>query len=949
MAFLRLLFYGGLIFIIASLIFITTALSADENTKNITDTVTIYDNYVIPTHYSVKLIPYLKKNAEEDRFVNFIFTHFKKYVEEHQANGRVVFYGEINATIHIFSTTKISLNSSNSIHHLSAELIERDITSGSEKFYSNEVKIEYDNVTQILFLYPKYEILTKSYILNIKFLNAINILEDDNIFLTTYIEKSGDEKWWNETHTPMIKAERFFPYWDHATIRSDFNISIKHYCNYSVFSNMPVQQEKIYKLNDTEECMQWTYFSVKSFIPAHLVIIISPIHYFPGCGTDRIHFWQNPNSDNIKFAERVSGKVIMKLKFEWFRKMKMRKLQLIAIPNFRNDINMNFGLVAIRDTNIFYDKNLHSVAHKIEMARLITRGITYQWFDNLINRTSSNLWLNDGLITLIGMDVMNDNYKRNLDILNLFIVQTQYESFQLDDCNFTQALTSEISYPEINSLSSYYRYIKAPLILRMLQYLVTEEVFWKSVRRYLNKPVFGWTTSDDFWYIMERVIYEKNPSEEGNTAIKYLINKWEKKYANYPILKIMRNYDEKKMHITIENYYDYDKNDQLWIPVTFTTQSNLNFMNFAFLFRDERLRLITSLLGSEVDIEEDGWVMFNIQQSGYYRVNYDAENWQRIAKYLNSTEYTKVHVLNRAKIIDDAFYFMIIHQLDSSIFWNLTSYLKQETSYIAWYPMIKAIEYMSSIFSFSDKRVDDIKKKLNYILMNLLSRIRYKESSEEDELTKCLRQEAIKWTCILGNTFCQSRAYGKLLQYIGILKIKKDYRLLPWWEEWMYCKGLMIADFDTWHKIKNMILKQKHNNRYLEFLACSKNHINEYLKLITPQDNGTYIGIQANSCTNSFIFIIAKHAKNNTVLRNILTNFEKLKPRDISDLTALTIIINHVYSKKQLDEATTKKSLKAYKNFRRYWTWCVRRKLEIRLSEIKKHVRYSRIFKIGES
>ncbi|KAL6422725.1 hypothetical protein ACFW04_010746 [Cataglyphis niger] len=348
MAFLRLLFYGGLIFIIASLIFITTALSADENTKNITDTVTIYDNYVIPTHYSVKLIPYLKKNAEEDRFVNFIFTHFKKYVEEHQANGRVVFYGEINATIHIFSTTKISLNSSNSIHHLSAELIERDITSGSEKFYSNEVKIEYDNVTQILFLYPKYEILTKSYILNIKFLNAINILEDDNIFLTTYIEKSGDEKWWNETHTPMIKAERFFPYWDHATIRSDFNISIKHYCNYSVFSNMPVQQEKIYKLNDTEECMQWTYFSVKSFIPAHLVIIISPIHYFPGCGTDRIHFWQNPNSDNIKFAERVSGKVIMKLKFEWFRKMKMRKLQLIAIPNFRNDINMNFGLVAIR-------------------------------------------------------------------------------------------------------------------------------------------------------------------------------------------------------------------------------------------------------------------------------------------------------------------------------------------------------------------------------------------------------------------------------------------------------------------------------------------------------------------------------------------------------------------------------------------------------------------------
>ncbi|XP_050463390.1 glutamyl aminopeptidase-like isoform X2 [Cataglyphis hispanica] len=872
MAILR-LFYGGFVFIIASLIFITTALSADKNTTKITDTI-IYDDYVLPTHYNVKLIPYLKKN-EKDKFVNFIFTNFKKYIEEHQANGRVVFY----------------------------ELIERDITSGSEKFYSNEVKIEYDNVTEILILYPKYEILTKSYILNIKFLNAINILEDDNIFLTTtYIEKSGDEKWWNKTHTPMIKAQRFFPYWDHATIRSDFDISIKHYCNYSVFSNVPVKnmprQKKIYKLNNTEECMRWTYFGIKSFLPAHLAIIISPINLFPGCGTDRIHFWQNPKSNDIKFAERVSNKVIMKLKFEWFRKMKIPKLQLIAIPNFRNNINMNFGLVIIRDTNIFYNENLHSVTHKIEVARLITRGITYQWFDNLINRTSSNLWLNDGLITLIGMDVMNDvnvleNYKRNLDILNLFIVQTQYESFQLDDCNFTQTLTSEISYPEINSLSSYYRYIKAPLILRMLQYLVTEEVFWKSVRRYLYKSVLDWTTSDDFWYIIERTIYEKNHSERGNTAIKNLINKWEKKYANYPILKIMRNYNEKKMHITIENYYDFDKNDQLWIPITFTTQSNLNFMNLASPLRDERLRLIMSLLGGEDDIAEDGWVMFNIQQSGYYRVNYDAENWQRIAKYLNSTEYTKVHVLNRAKIIDDAFYFMITQQLESSIFWNLTSYLKQETSYIAWYPMIKAIEYMSSIFSFSDKRVDDIKKKLNDMLNSLLSKIRYIENAEENEFIECLREEAIKWACILGGTTCQ----------------KKDN--------------------------------------------------------IETENNDEII--------NKFLSTVTRHAKNDNVLTTILTQFETLKPKDVSTLAALTIIINHVYSKKQIDEirnhatnitdryafarakeiSYTKNKTREvnimedfiiYKNLLKYFELCIKKKLEIRLSEIGKHMDYLRKF-----
>jgi len=43
---------------------------------------------------------------------------------------------------------------------------------------------------------------------------------------------------------------------------------------------------------------------------------------------------------------------------------------------------------------------------------------------------------------------------------------------------------------------------------------------------------------------------------------------------------------------------------------------------------------------------------------------------------------------------------MIAHQLNVSIFWELTKYLSQETDYVAWYPMIKVFEYMSTIFPF---------------------------------------------------------------------------------------------------------------------------------------------------------------------------------------------------------------------------------------------------------
>jgi len=59
-------------------------------------------------------------------------------------------------------------------------------------------------------------------------------------------------------------------------------------------------------------------------------------------------------------------------------------------------------------------------------------------------------------------------------------------------------------------------------------------------------------------------------------------------------------------------------------------------------------------------------------------------------------------VLNRAQLIDDAFYFLMNDQLPLSIFLDLTQYLKQETDYVAWYPMFKALEYMSGFFSFQE-------------------------------------------------------------------------------------------------------------------------------------------------------------------------------------------------------------------------------------------------------
>jgi len=83
--------------------------------------------------------------------------------------------------------------------------------------------------------------------------------------------------------------------------------------------------------------------------------------------------------------------------------------------------------------------------------------------------------------------------------------------------------------------------------------------------------------------------------------------------------------------------------------------------------------------------------------TGYYRVNYNLENWHKLTHYLNSENYTNIHVLNRAQIIDDAFYFFLQGQFCDDDFWNFTYFVQRDTNFVTWYPMIKAFEYLSCI------------------------------------------------------------------------------------------------------------------------------------------------------------------------------------------------------------------------------------------------------------
>jgi len=86
-------------------------------------------------------------------------------------------------------------------------------------------------------------------------------------------------------------------------------------------------------------------------------------------------------------------------------------------------------------------------------------------------------------------------------------------------------------------------------------------------------------------------------------------------------------------------------------------------------------------------------MIVNLQEVGYYRVNYDTDNWKLIIKQLLSN-HSKVHTINRAQIIDDALDLARAHFLDYHISLNTTQYLINEKEFIPWEAAFNAFSFL---------------------------------------------------------------------------------------------------------------------------------------------------------------------------------------------------------------------------------------------------------------
>jgi len=280
---------------------------------------------------------------------------------------------------------------------------------------------------------------------------------------------------------------------------------------------------------------------------------------------------------------------------------------------------------------------------------------------------------------------------------------------------------------------------------------------------------------------------------------------WETQLG-YPMIHVSFNEATQSFDVTQERFFanseEKVEDERNWfIPLSFATQSNANFDDTTFThFFDNGLSTF-SIPAAGFDVNQ--WFVFNKQQLGVYRVNYDASNWNRIIATLNSDNYEQIHVLNRAQIVDDVLNFAITQDpyVSYEVAFGVLEYLKRETDYFPWAAAAANLDTLDNILRGQSTHAN-FQKFVIQLVKRIYAFYGPSEIADEPSMHRFARELAIEWMCRMGDAICLSNAYSQIQNEISqISEVPSSLQVV------YYCNGMKGANKDfefayLWRKMQ---------------------------------------------------------------------------------------------------------------------------------------------------
>ncbi|XP_069977546.1 aminopeptidase N-like [Penaeus vannamei] len=542
------------------------------------------------------------------------------------------------------------MNTVQSLLCLSLHLLLKVLHSGGVEQRQVGIKRHhYDPVRQFYVAHMDEELIKgERYTLQMEFLGYLND-QLRGFYRSTYRDDDGTTKYLAVTHFQPTHARRAFPCFDEPALKATFEVHLARETWMTSLSNMPLAETRPV---EGQEGWVWDRFERSVPMSTYLVaFVVSDFSYIPSTsGKDTLfRMWVQPSA--ILHAEYVSevGSKILAFYESYFNvSYPLPKMDMVAVPDIAVRGMENWGLITMIDRSILYDPDVDSANHKDTLLEVVAHELAHQWFGNLVTpRWWDDLWLNEGFATFVAY------------------------------------------------IGSTYYLLPGASIVRMMTYFLGESTFRRGLNSYLNTFAYTNAEQDDLWEHLTAAAHRDRKLPESLT-MKTIMDTWTLQ-KGFPVIKVARSPDGTSAQVSQEHFMLMKERNpsrtkalRWWVPLSFTSQREANFNQTearGWMKDSEERITLTSLP------PKDQWVIFNLQQTGYYRVNYDDHNWGLLIQQLRD-DHKVIHVVNRAQIIDDAMNLARTGQLSYTTALDVYGYLKKERDLLPWTSGISNVGYV---------------------------------------------------------------------------------------------------------------------------------------------------------------------------------------------------------------------------------------------------------------
>lgn len=432
-----------------------------------------------------------------------------------------------------------------------------------------------------------------------------------------------------------------------------------------------------------------------------------------------------------------------------------------------------------------------------------------QFFGNIVSMSSSKETFITGGFAMFYEFLIADMLKPEDRIMDVYNIKFLHRALEVDSLITTKEMSEKRGDDIIQYTSA-----KFSTLLRMFEKVIGPDKLKEKVITFIKDFKFKPTTSKDFYDIFnEEILEEFNLTD--------IFQFWGQN-PGYPVIEIISR-NETSVTIVQKRFLIFTDEDPIhepWtIPITYLT-SNYETNEDTILMNSEEMSL---------NVPSNDWIIFNVNQIGYYRVNYDPEMWMKIINTLNSLHFEVIPVLNRAALIDDAFNLAIANKISYGYLFGILSYLKYEYDLIPWKAASYGLQYIDMQLAEDEEIYENFRTFVIEIVDPFYSRLGLNSKSGETSFDREMREIAIFWMCKMKFNPCVTYVNSKFNEFI-----QNPHNIHPDIQLACLCSAIRNADFETFKELWSIMLDFTGNREILiKSLACIENP--EAVNLIKEQ------------------------------------------------------------------------------------------------------------------